>query len=130
MTEKDFNSVLRDVEKVVNGFKAEDWKERKLFVRFKELFNMVDGYDLPLDQKIYVLKKGILILAAEAIHDVFPATDYFRENSAERFLVFRTPGQEINEKYINDWNITQKGNWARQGEAGGEEAANVRLWWN
>ena len=129
MTEKDFDSVLSDVEKVVKGFKIKKWKNRGLFERFNEVFKMVNSYDLQEEQKVYLFRRGTILLAIEAVHDISPATDYFRKNPAERFLVFRTPGQEGKEGLIDEWIEIQKGNWARQGEAGGEEAANVRAWW-
>lgn len=129
MDQKVFNDVLKDTEKVVNGFKVEDLEGGNLINRIKDLFEMVKSYDLPLEQKIYVFKKGVFLLVAEVVHDVFPANDYFRENSLERFLVFQTPGQDAHEKaYFEKWNNIQRGNWARQGEI--EDNSNKGAWWS
>lgn len=110
MEQKIYDDVLLEMEKVINGFRVNDYKDGKLLVRVKELFEMVKSYDMPLDQKVYVFKKGAMLLISEVVHDIFPATDYFRENSMERFLVFQTPGQAGHDSFLN--------NWKRQGEAG------------
>jgi len=132
MDRKVFDKVVAETEKAVVGFKAEDWKNRGLFERFDELYNMVSKYQADEEQKVYLFRRGVILLAVEAIHDIFPATDYFRKNPAERFTVFRTPGQEENEEQIEEWVKIEKANWARQGEAGGEEPeAPLRggVWW-
>ncbi len=122
MDRKIFDQILKETENAVNNFKIEDWKSRGLFQRFNELYKMIDGYSVKEEQKVYLFRKGILLLAIESVHDIFPAEDYFRKNPEERFLVFRTPGQEKNEGQIDEWVTLEKENWARQGEVGGEEA--------
>lgn len=130
MDQSVFDSVIADVEKVVNGFTAEDWKNRGLFDRFRELYNMVESYKESEEQKVYLFRRGVLLLAVEAVHDIFPATDYFRKNPEERFTVFRTPGQKKNEGQIDEWINTQEANWARQGEVEAKTAyASKGLWW-
>lgn len=106
-----FEDVLKDVEKSVIDFRADDWKNRPLFDRFEEAFRMVEGYDLPEEQKMYVFRKNVILLVVEAVHNIFPATEFFRENPEERFLVLRTPGQEKNEEIIDDWTEVERKNW-------------------
>ncbi|MCP4162762.1 MAG: hypothetical protein GY760_22100 [Deltaproteobacteria bacterium] len=130
MTEDVFNSVLSDVEKVVTNFKLDDWRDRALFDRFKEVFEMGNSYDLPEDQKLYLFKRDAFLLAIEAMHDVFPATEFFRKNPEERFIVFRTPGQDSNQRQIDEWTKIQKQNWGRQGEVGGNIEGGVQVWWH
>lgn len=129
MDRKVFDRVLEQAEKTVNGFKVEDWKSRGLFQRFNELYTMVDGYSLKEEQKIYLFRRGVLLLAIESVHDIFPADDYFRKNPEERFLVFRTPGQEKNEGQIDEWVTLEQENWARQGEVT-KEASYTGRWWD
>jgi hypothetical protein len=129
MTKEVFETVLKETETSINGFKIEDWKNRGLFERFNELYKMIDGYDADEEQKVYLFRRGVLLLAIEAVHDIFPATDYFRNNPAERFQVFRTPGQEKNEGQIDEWVEIEKANWKRQGEL--EDASITRGgWWD
>jgi hypothetical protein len=132
MNQSIFDKVIAETEKAVKDFKAEDWKNRGLFDRFRELYEMVENYKADEEQKIYLFRRGVILLAIEAVHDIFPATDYFRQNPAERFTVFRTPGQEKNEGQIDEWVKIEKANWERQGEAGGEVAdASLRGgWWD
>lgn len=132
MDQSIFDRVLAETEKSINGFSVEDWKNRGLFQRFRELYEMVDHYRAKEEQKVYLFRRGVILLAIEAVHDIFPATDYFRKNPDERFTVFRTPGQEQNEGQIDEWAKLEKANWERQGEAGGEvEELSLRgTWWN
>lgn len=125
-----FDKVIAETEKAVTGFVAEDWKNRGLFTRFNELFNMVDGYKEAEEQKEYLFRRGVILLAVEAVHDIFPATDYFRKNPEERFLVFRTPNQKKNEDLIDEWTEIEKGNWNRQGEVGGAASIRKGTWWS
>ncbi len=127
-----FESVIGELETVINDFSIKDWKERKLFDRFNEIFDMINSYDLPEEQKVYIFRKNVILLTVESVHDVFPAADYFRENPAERFLVFRTPGQEDKEGLINEWTDRQLGNWSRQGEVGisASEKKSAKTWWD
>jgi len=129
MTIEIFDSVMMDTEKAVNNFKLAEWKDRGLFERFNELFKMIDGYKVADEQKVYLFRRGVLLLAIEAVHDIFPATDYFRENPEERFLVFRTPGEKKNEDLIDEWVKIEKANWGRQKEKGGELSARG-FWWH
>lgn len=133
MDQQIFKQVIAETEKAVNGFIASDWENRGLFERFRELFAMVNGYSEEEDQKIYLFRRGVLLLAIEAVHDIFPATDYFRKKPAERFKVFRTPGQEKQEGQIDEWIKIEKANWKRQGEAGGEGLSSKTIegaWWD
>ena len=130
MNENVLANVLLDAEKAVNGFKIDDWKDRPLFDRFNELYEMVNGYQLPEDQKEYLLRRNIILLAVEAVHDVFPANAFFRENSSERFFVLRAPGQEDKESLFVEWTRIQEENWARQGEIEGEKSTGPGTWWN
>ncbi|MBI9096987.1 MAG: hypothetical protein JEY91_00850 [Spirochaetaceae bacterium] len=125
-----FDKVLQETEQAVNGFKADEWKNRGLFERFNELFKMIDSYSEKEEQKIYLFRRGVILLAVEAVHDIFPAADYFRKHPEERFLVFRTPGQKKKEGQIDEWVKIEKANWARQGEAGGDASVRRGVWWN
>lgn len=133
MDQKVFERVVAETEKAVNGFKADDWKNRGLFERFRELYTMIESYDAEEEQKVYLFRRGVILLAVEAVHDIFPAADFFRKNPDERFLVFRTPGQKKSEGQIDEWIGIEKANWKRQGEAGGEalaESAVRGTWWS
>lgn len=129
MNQDIFDQVISETEKAVNGFVAADWKNRGLFERFRELYTMVDSYKESEEQKVYLFRRGVLLLAIEAVHDIFPATDYFRKNPGERFLVFRTPGQKSNEGQIDEWVKIEEANWERQGEVDGEVSTRGGLWW-
>lgn len=129
MDQSVFDKILLETEKAVTNFKVEDWKSRGLFQRFNELFNMVSNYSVDEEQKVYLFRRGVILLAVESVHDIFPATDYFRKNAEERFQVFRTPGQEKNEGQIDEWVKLEKANWARQGEAG-EKEIKRGAWWS
>ncbi|MBB6480979.1 hypothetical protein [Spirochaeta isovalerica] len=132
MNQSVFDQVLAETEKSVKGFVVDEWKNRGLFQRFGELYEMINGYEAEEEQKIYLFRRGVILLAVEAVHDIFPATDYFRKNPDERFTVFRTPGQEKHEGKIDEWVKIEKANWDRQGEAGGavEEASLRGTWWD
>ncbi|MBN2655627.1 MAG: hypothetical protein JXR86_01100 [Spirochaetales bacterium] len=134
MNQSIFEQVIAETEKAVQGFIAAEWENRGLFERFRELYEMVNGYKADEEQKVYLFRRGVILLAVEAVHDIFPATDYFRKNPDERFTVFRTPGQEKNEGKIDEWVKIEKANWARQGESGGEVSGEENLrgdfWWN
>ena len=131
MTQNDFQAALKATEIVVNGFTIKKYEDSGLYKRFDELFNMVDNYDVDEEQKLYLLKRGTVLLASEAIHDICPASNYFRENPNERFLVFRTPGQQGRESLLAEWTKLEKAKWDRQQEAGGEESGDVpNPFWN
>lgn len=126
-----FDKVLKETEKAVNGFKVEEWEKRGLFQRFNELFTMVESFSVDEEQKVYIFRKNVILLAVESVHNIFPATDYFRKDPEERFLISRTPGQEKNEGQIDEWVKLEKENWNRQGEIGGEEATEkLDRYWN
>ncbi len=69
MTKEIINSVISDAEKAVSGFKMDDWKDRKLLDRFNEMFKMVDSYDVHEEQKVYLFRRGVILLVIEAVHD-------------------------------------------------------------
>lgn len=131
MTQDNFKAALNATELVVNGFTINKYKDSGLYKRFEEIFSMVDNYDVDEEQKMCLLKRGTILLASEVIHNICQASSYFRENPEERFLVFRTPGQENKEALIEKWTMLEKANWERQQEDAGENSGDVpNPFWN